>query len=149
MNGGSLMQYLKPELKESILNAAIEEFYTKGYEKASMKQIANKTGISVGNVYRYYANKEAVFHGVVVPVYEQIIQMIEQDHREEGKHDALDLSTLIEVLGTMLASILVDHRKPLIILLDKSQGTSFEHAKTQIFNSLTAHVKEHFLEKEI
>lgn len=56
---------LPPEKKERILRAAVEEFADNGFENTSIQQIAKKAGISVGAVYKYFDNKEAMFTTVV------------------------------------------------------------------------------------
>ena len=44
-----------------ILEAGICEFASKGMEKASMRAIAKRAGTSVGVLYKYYSDKEALF----------------------------------------------------------------------------------------
>jgi len=43
------MQILKDEIREAILNTALNEFYEKGFLDASIKKIAKASGICVGN----------------------------------------------------------------------------------------------------
>lgn len=53
---------LKTEItKEKILNAAIEEFGTHGYEAATINQICQKHNISKGLIYHNFENKDALF----------------------------------------------------------------------------------------
>lgn len=47
--------------KNQILEAGIEEFSAKGYEKANINIIAKKAGISIGLMYKYFATKEDLF----------------------------------------------------------------------------------------
>lgn len=49
------------ERKNKILEAGIEEFSSKGYEKANINIIAKKAGISIGLMYKYFATKEDLF----------------------------------------------------------------------------------------
>lgn len=53
------------EKRDRILNVAIEEFANNGFENTSIQQIARKSGISVGSVYKYFENKERLFSFVV------------------------------------------------------------------------------------
>ena len=53
------------EKRDRILNVAIEEFANNGFENTSIQQIAKKSGISVGSVYKYFENKETLFSMVV------------------------------------------------------------------------------------
>jgi AcrR family transcriptional regulator len=45
------------EVRERILAAALDAFYTNGFHGASMRDIAATAGFSVANVYNHYANK--------------------------------------------------------------------------------------------
>lgn len=51
------MQTLKEEVKKRILDAGKKRFRADGFDKASMKDIANDAGISTGNIYRYFLTK--------------------------------------------------------------------------------------------
>ncbi len=53
------------EKRERILRVAREEFADNGFENTSIQQIAKKSGISVGSVYKYFENKEDLFTIVV------------------------------------------------------------------------------------
>jgi AcrR family transcriptional regulator len=53
-----MAQILKPELKEAIIQSARNEFYINGFEGASMRNIAKAAHMTVGNLYRYFKNKE-------------------------------------------------------------------------------------------
>lgn len=61
----STFDKLPPEKRERIMNVAVEEFANNGFENTSIQQIAKKSGISVGSVYKYFENKEALFTSVV------------------------------------------------------------------------------------
>ncbi len=53
------------EKRERILRVAREEFADSGFENTSIQQIAKRSGISVGSVYKYFENKENLFTVVV------------------------------------------------------------------------------------
>ena len=53
------------EKRERILRVATEEFANNGFEHTSIQQIARKSDISVGSVYKYFENKEMLFTTVV------------------------------------------------------------------------------------
>ena len=54
------MQTKKDEIRKTILEAAQKEFLIHGYEGASMRTIAKKANTTLGNIYHYYENKEAI-----------------------------------------------------------------------------------------
>lgn len=51
--------------KASIEKAALRVFIRQGYHGTSMRQIAEISKVSLGNIYNYYPNKEALFQAIV------------------------------------------------------------------------------------
>ena len=56
-----MLQKLTEEKLKEILIEGSKEFAEKGFERASMKNIASNAGISVGVLYKYYENKDDFF----------------------------------------------------------------------------------------
>lgn len=54
-------QRIDDDRKNIILEAGIEEFSSKGYEKANINIIAKNAGISIGLMYKYFSTKEDLF----------------------------------------------------------------------------------------
>lgn len=106
--GVNAMQYLKKEIREKIIAAAIEEFKEHGYSDASIRNIANNAEISLGNVYRYFTNKEALYFAVINPFMESIRQTIERDFAFEGKS--------MKEVSEVLVSFLMEYSNELIII---------------------------------
>ena len=54
---------LPPEKQQRILDAAADEFieYKDQYEKSSVNRIADRAGISVGSIYKYFYDKDDLF----------------------------------------------------------------------------------------
>src|SRR6185295_16719094 len=46
------------QTKALILDAALEIFHERGYEETTMRAIAKKAGVSLGNAYYYFGSKE-------------------------------------------------------------------------------------------
>lgn len=51
----------KPEMRDAIINAALEEYVKYGYESASTNRIAQKAGYSKQLILHYVKNKEGLF----------------------------------------------------------------------------------------
>lgn len=132
------MQVLKDEIRNSIVQEAKETFLKLGFEKTSMKDIAGKVGVAVGNLYRYYPNKEALFEAVVTPAYDKLIRLI----RDNEQTQRAGLS-MLEQLAELLSEILHEHRDSFLILLGGSAGTKYERAKDHFYETLAAHVCTH------
>jgi len=48
-----------------VLKAALSLFARQGYRATSMRQIARRSGLSVGNLYHHFGNKEAIFQRLI------------------------------------------------------------------------------------
>ncbi len=68
------MQYTKNSVRERILNVGLEEFETKGFENTSMRDIVSKANSSLGNVYRYFKNKEDLYNAIVQPLIDDCLK---------------------------------------------------------------------------
>lgn len=68
------MQYTKTEVRNRILTAAQREFCEKGYEGAAMRDIATAAESSLGNLYRYYKNKQELYAAIVGSVVDECIE---------------------------------------------------------------------------
>ncbi len=60
MRAKTSSQY-KIELKEKIIQSAIENFAKKGFDKTRMEDIAASCGLAKGTLYLYFKNKEDLF----------------------------------------------------------------------------------------
>ena len=104
------------EKRRRIIEVATKEFAKKGYHDASISNIAEKSGISVGAVYKYFDNKQDLFltiadHSIdrmeklllglakadedVIIKVEKILREIISDSRENG--------TLVKLYNSMTA----------------------------------------------
>jgi len=59
---GETMQVQKDYIRLQILEAALEEFSSKGFRNATMSSIAGRCMISKSNLYRYFTSKEDICH---------------------------------------------------------------------------------------
>jgi len=63
--------------KQLILEKAAEIFWSKGYERTSMKDIARACGFEPGNIYNYFRSKEYILYEILLIGAEEIISAIE------------------------------------------------------------------------
>src|SRR2546430_10210997 len=67
-----------PDRREQILKAAMVCFAKHGFHQASMHDISAEAGISVGLIYRYFENKEAVISAMADRHKEEIGEVLER-----------------------------------------------------------------------
>jgi len=73
--------------KQEILEHALSLFMTKGYEGASMSDLAAATGIKKASLYAHYSGKEEIFSAVftgVVEEYRETIQSLTLKRADES-----------------------------------------------------------------
>lgn len=72
---------MKQDKKQQIVEAATKLLAEKGYEKASVKDIARESGITPGLVHYYFQNKEEILSEVVLQAsnqYTHVMQALKQ-----------------------------------------------------------------------
>lgn len=60
-----MLKKLSEDKQNEILKVGVREFADRGFDNVSMSSIAAKAGISVGVLYKYYADKDAFFEACV------------------------------------------------------------------------------------
>ena len=78
-----------------IVMAARKEFLEKGFEKASMRTIAQAAGMTSAGLYRHFADKEAMFSALVEPLMEELQEMCSA--MEARNYGFLEKGTLDEM----------------------------------------------------
>ena len=84
------MQKLKAEVRQRICAAALAEFKQYGYAAANIRRIAEKAEISLGNIYRYFLNKEALYLAIIEPFKSNIkgfFGLLMNDSKEQSCRD--------------------------------------------------------------
>ena len=55
------------ETAARILSAAARLFLEKGYDRTSLQDIIQQTGLSKGAIYHHFSSKEAIFEAICTP----------------------------------------------------------------------------------
>lgn len=64
------------QTKALILNAALETFHERGYEQTTMRAIAKRAGVSLGNAYYYFGSKEHLIQAFYHRTHEQHLEAL-------------------------------------------------------------------------
>lgn len=140
------MQILKEDIRERIIESARNEFLEKGFSKASMRIIAEKSGITVGNIYRYFEGKEALFNEMIQSAYEKILEIIRIDvNLELVEEDEKYYKKLRESIINQILDIFDNYAKELMIIQKKSSGTMYEDAFERIVEAIHEQLKKYML----
>jgi TetR/AcrR family transcriptional repressor of uid operon len=77
--------------RSQILNAALVCFAKRGFHQTSMHDISAEAGISVGLIYRYFENKEAVISAMAARHKEEIQEMLERARQAPTLFESLEI----------------------------------------------------------
>ena len=129
------MQYLKDSVRKNIYSAAIEEFKTFGYQDASIRNIATNAGISLGNIYRYYKNKEDLYIAVIQPLVDSVKEFVENKYFVEGDS--------MQTVAENILDFLVEHDDEIIIL--RRGNTKYYKQFSEYLDNVTAEKIEYIM----
>jgi len=137
---------LEQEKRDRIINAAIEEFASFPYDKASTNNIVKKAGISKGLLFHYFDSKQALYEKligfVIDTMYHATIDRIdwqETDLFERLKQLAivkLELSRIYPHMFDFLLKMLTNKQASKvqdIIALYKTYGIDFQQVNEDIY----------------
>jgi AcrR family transcriptional regulator len=141
-------QYLKDDIQEGIVAAALAVFARKGFRGAAMAEIGRVAHISTGNIYRYYGNKESLFEAAVPEEFvERFVDLVRR--KAESLAGVQDIRSLRAgapylLLSEQLLTFCVENRLRIVILLGKSQDTRYEGFADEAVERLSKLAIAHF-----
>ena len=142
-----MAQTLKTEIKDRINNSAFQVFFRKDYRSAKMSEIANEANISVGNIYRYYKNKENLFYQIIPPEQVSNIKkmLTKRIQAAYGINDVkkLDQEAQYWKIFEEQLKFMLEHRHMIVILLCNSRGTIYENFKDELINLMKTLTKKY------
>jgi AcrR family transcriptional regulator len=74
-----MAQVKKAEIREVILDAALELFEEHGYSETTMRAIAHRANISTSNIYNYFASKLEILFEIYDPWLKERLNRLERD----------------------------------------------------------------------
>ena len=107
-----------------------------GVKHTSIKTIADKAGVAVGNVYNYYKGKDDLLKAVLAPLFKAF-----KDYRSKtGGEEYITLDIFhhefyYEMMHEQVASLIVPFRKELRLLIFETAGTSLENYFDQLLEA--------------
>lgn len=111
-----------------IMVAAKAEFMEFGFEKSSMRSIADRCGMTAAGIYRHCADKEDLFDQIVSPAVDRInawidahvaryVDAVNQDEPMQWRDSEID----------MMREVVYPNMEEYHLLLAKSQGSQYEN----------------------
>lgn len=125
-----MAQRPKDEIRRAIVSAAAAELAGAGFERTTLAGVAARAGVSVGNVYRYFASKEELFRAAVPDELANDVARLVQARIEamgrERHPDALAAEHPYWDIVRALTALSLEHRETLLFLLSRAEGTAHE-----------------------
>lgn len=134
------MQYQKEEVREKILAAARAEYLAHGYRGGNIGAIAEKAGVIVGNLYRYFDGKSGLLDAIVKPAYESLPLLL----TEMQKVEILDSGTLSQTMPLLSGGLIEFFDRfgdDMLILMDGCDGTRYEDFSKELIGMVTHIIK--------
>ena len=141
------MQKLKNDIRRELLKSAEELFLRKGFQKTSMREIAETAQVGLGNFYNYYSGQDDLFCSIVYAVTDAFERMLDKLPGHYG-------ADVMEILSEVYLREAVDeyivlirrYRELMILLLFRAQGSSLANFRESFTDRSTELVKEWFSE---
>jgi AcrR family transcriptional regulator len=116
---------MNEEVRHAVLVCAEQAFAERGYAGTTMAHIAERAGVSTGNIYRYFADKETLFAAVLPDAFARSFRRILRQ-RVNALIRAQDLQHLdaeAAARGEALLSFWIAHRLKVVTILDRAAGS--------------------------
>ncbi|PKK94664.1 MAG: hypothetical protein CVV60_05260 [Tenericutes bacterium HGW-Tenericutes-5] len=140
-----VMQVLKESVRNAIVEGAILEFFEYGFQNANMRRIADNANITVGNIYRYYKNKETLFKEILLPAERAIDDLGNFDI--EINITAIKTIDDVNQLVAFLMSVLKPYTREIYIMTLDSSGSHYVKIKNQLETMIINKVNSYYPKK--
>lgn len=118
---------LIPQKRDAILNAALKEFSSQGYDKASTNIIAKEAGISKALMFHYVSSKQELFF----VVYDYFSDLIRREYFEQMDFNQRDIFARLQ--QSYLLQLKLTEKYPWILEFNKlSRDTNSEEINKKL-----------------
>lgn len=143
--------------KKDILAASVQVFAEKGFHATGIADIARKLGMGHGTFYRYFKNKEDIFHSAVTEILKEIVN-IAINENPNGATSLEEYKEQLHRIGEKLFELFSEEDSMARILFFESQGVPASQKNISnsmdIFDEYTSAylkngIKKGFLRKDV
>lgn len=127
-----MAQVLKDEVRNSILKATNTEIMTNGVQGIQMRRIAEGANMTVGNLYRYFKDKEALINAIVEPALydlDELLKRISNSQisllKETYDVDMDKIYLNLEICAMGLADIFNRHQSAMLLISSVNELKQF------------------------
>ncbi len=124
-----------------IIESAKREFLAYGFEKASLKAVCEKAGVTTGALYRRYKGKEALFSAVVADTIADLNEYVTEKKKllpqMLSDHDLVNLWGMDEEGMMWWFRFLYERHDGFVLLLKCSEGTRYSNFQHELVEMVT------------
>ena len=118
-------------IRAALLSSGKDQFLAYGFEKASLRTICKKAGLTTGAFYHHFLGKEDLFSSLVEPMIHGFRKMYQNVISQE----LADLTTGVENELTSI-TYAIDHKDEFRLLFECSKGTKYEGFKEHLIQEV-------------
>jgi TetR/AcrR family transcriptional regulator len=133
--------------RQKVLEAAIDEFASKGYNATNINDVAKKSNISIGSMYSYFASKEDLFLSIINNAYillEKIVKDVTENSRDifDYIERMLIAARVFAIKHPQLNQIYLDITTQALSQMSCKLSNRLETITSQRFNDVIKQAKE-------
>lgn len=130
--------------REKIIRAAIDEFTEYGYDKASMRRIGERCGLTAAALYRHFDSKAALFRTLVKPAIDDFNAWMD----EHSARTAEEIRRSLDESGNgnislsrdrididMMKDLIYPRMDEYVLLVNKSAGSEYENFMSDLVDA--------------
>jgi AcrR family transcriptional regulator len=142
-----MAQRPKAEVRDALQKAAAAAFADGGFERAALGDIVERAGTSIGNLYKYFSNKDELFadfipRGFTTELTNRVRAQVEALRAEPDVFDLHEGHPYRRASEDLLA-FTIAHRERVVFLLLRAQGTTHERFASRVVRLLVELALEH------
>lgn len=130
-------QVLKPEVRERIVAAGLDVFFTDGYATARMADIARSAALATASLYRYFPDKAALFEAVVPDAL-----LVDHDRLVDASIAALADPERVGSAAQDLLEFWIQNRRRVAVLLGGAGPDSRAYYRKAFVDRLVTHFEQ-------
>ena len=125
------MRTTNPKLAAGLLEAGKREFLEKGFQGASLRNIAASLGVTTGAIYGYYSDKEAIFDALVADPAQELLDRYREIQTAYAmrplEEQISGLPEIPEAESSWMLDHIYDHIDAFKLITCAAGGTRYAH----------------------
>lgn len=128
---------------EKIIRAAMDEFSEFGYDKASMRRIGQRCGLTAAALYRHFDSKEAMFEALVEPAVTDMKKWLEAHAAADIKGGADPEMMWNSTEVDMMRELIYPRMDEFSMIINKAKGSKYEDFLNELVADHQARLMPH------